>query len=103
MPGLLLAWAAGRSNHGRPAQQKTHHRPYHSPHWNGWQFCSETGIPGYAARTCAKMTPLSSLVASRFRFSLFHAGVMLVKTCGHRQAAATWQRGLSVHQHLPAV
>lgn len=53
-----------------------------SPHWKGWQLASDTGMPGYAARTWAKMSPLSSLAASRFRLSLFQAGVMEVKTCG---------------------
>jgi hypothetical protein len=45
-------------------------------------------MPGYAARTWAKISPLSSLAASRLRLSLFQAGVMEVNTCatGKRQA-----------------
>lgn len=50
--------------------------------WKGWQFCSETGIPGYAARTWAKTSGEVILQARRPRLSLFQAGVTLVKVQG---------------------
>ena len=52
------------------------------PYTNGWQFCSLTGIPGYAALTCAKMRRDDTLSASRLRLLLFHAGRIDVNTAG---------------------
>ena len=50
--------------------------------WKGWQFCSDTGMPGYAARTWANTSGDVILHARRPRLSLFQAGVMLVKVQG---------------------
>lgn len=48
----------------------------------GLTFCSLTGIPGYAARTCANMRRDRILEASFMRLSLFHAGVIALNVHG---------------------
>ena len=52
------------------------------PWWKGWQLISATGMPGYAARTCAKSRPDSTFWQSLVRFGFDQAGEMEVKVHG---------------------
>jgi hypothetical protein len=59
--------------------------------WKGWQFASETGIPGLAARTWAITHGLATTPARVRRLALFHAGVIERKSAGRSAKSGAYQ------------